>query len=188
MKFTTLITMVTALIVSSSSLTAESFKVDPSHSEIGFKVKHLMISNVKGNFSKFKGSYELEKGELTKLVGEVEVATIDTGIEKRDNHLRSSDFFYAQKYPKMTFKMTKFKGNSVTGELTIRGVTKVVTFDAEVSGMVKDPWGNIRSAVTLEGKINRMDYGLKWNKALEAGGVVVGENVKMEIELEGIAQ
>jgi polyisoprenoid-binding protein YceI len=188
MKAFNLATFAAVLVFSASSLMGQTFKVDPSHSEIGFKVKHLMISNVKGNFSKFSGSYELDKGKLTSLVGEVEVATIDTGIEKRDNHLRSEDFFYAKKYPKMTFKMTKFSGDSVTGELTIRGVTKTLSFDAELSGTVKDPWGNVRSAMTLEGKINRMDYGLQWNKALEAGGVVVGDTVKMEIELEGIAQ
>jgi len=188
MKVTTFITALITLVFGFSSIQAQSFKVDPSHSEIGFKVKHLMISNVKGNFSKFDGSYELEKGKLTKLEGTVEVSSIDTDIEKRDNHLRSEDFFFVEKYPKMTFKMTKFNGDSVTGELTIRGVTKTVTFDADVSGMIKDPWGNIRSAMTLTGKINRMDYGLKWNKALEAGGVVVGESVKLEIELEGIAK
>jgi polyisoprenoid-binding protein YceI len=187
MKTKIVFTLLLALALH-SSLLAQTFNVDVAHSELGFKVKHLMISNVKGNFSNFTGSYELKEGKLLSLNGKVEVKSIDTGIDKRDNHLRSPDFFYAQKFPYMTFKMTKFTGDKVIGELTIRDVTKSVVFDAEVSSTVKDPWGHVRSAITLSGKINRMDYGLKWNKALEAGGVVVGEEVKMEIELEGIAQ
>jgi polyisoprenoid-binding protein YceI len=188
MKVGTLFTVIATLVFGFSSLQAQNFKVDLSHSEVGFKVKHLMISNVKGNFSSFSGSYDLKDKKLTALEGTIDVESIDTANEKRDNHLRSEDFFYAEKYPKMTFKMTKFSGNKAIGDLTIRGVTKPVTLEVEFNGMIEDPWGNTRSSITLEGEINRMDYGLKWNKALEAGGVVVGEEVKLEIELQGIAR
>jgi len=188
MKIKALLSVAATLVLGTTTLLADKYVVDPSHSNIGFKVKHLMISNVTGNFSSFQGSYEIEDGKLTMLEGTVDVATIDTGIEKRDNHLKSADFFLSAKFPHITFKMKEFKGDKVTGDLTIRDVTKTVTLDAEVSQAIKDPWGNMRTAMTLEGKINREDFGLTWNKALETGGVVVGETVKLEIELEGISK
>ena len=177
-----------ALSLSSALLFGAVYDVDPTHSTVGFKVRHMMISNVNGHFSDFSGSYDLEGRVLKSFSGSVETASIDTGIAKRDDHLRSPDFFNAAKYPKLTFTMTKFDGEHVTGELTMHGVTRSVTFDAEVSGTIKDPWGMTRSSVVLEGKIKRSDFGLTYNQVLEAGGVAVGDEVKIIIELEGIAK
>ena len=188
MKLTKLITTLFATILMSGMLHASQYEVDISHSSVGFKIKHLMISNVKGNFTKFTGTYELDKGLLKSLEGTIEASSIDTGIEKRDNHLRSADFFEVAKYPAITFKMLSYKEGMLTGELTIHGVTQTVTLETEVSGTIKDPWGNVRSSISLNGEIKRSDYDLKWNQALEAGGVVVGDEVKLSIELEGIAK
>ena len=188
MRLTKLLSTAAAVTLMSGILYAAPFQVDLAHSSVGFKVKHLMISNVKGDFSKFSGSYDLENGTLKSLQGVVQTASIDTGIDKRDDHLRSTDFFDAARYPEMTFEMISVKGDTITGDLTIRGVTKRVTFDAEISGTVKDPWGNTRSSVSMSGKINRKEFGLKYNQLMEAGGMTVGEIVTISIELEGIEQ
>lgn len=177
---------VSGLLLGSVSLLAVPYSVDVSHSSIGFKVKHMMISTVSGNFSGFSGSYDLEKGVLKSLSGTVKTATIDTGIAKRDNHLRSADFFDVAAFPEMTFTMISQKGIKVTGDLFMHGISKKVTFDLDLGGEVTDPWGNKRSGFILTGKVNRKDYGLNWNEAIEAGGVVVGEEVKISIEIEGI--
>jgi len=178
--------IVSSLWVGLVSLFAAPYSVDVSHSSVGFKVKHMMISTVSGNFSGFSGSYDLEKGIFKSLIGTVKTATIDTGIVKRDEHLRSADFFDVAVFPEMTFKMTSQKGKKLTGDLTMHGVTKKITFDLDIGGEVTDPWGNKRSGFVLTGKLNRKDYGLNWNEAIEAGGVVVGEEVKISIEVEGI--
>lgn len=170
------------------TLSAGTYRVDPSHSEIGFKVKHLMISNVKGKFDTFEGTFGLTEGKLSGLDGVVETASINTENDKRDNHLRSPDFFDAAKYPKMTMRLLSVKGEKAEVELTIRDVTKKVTLEVEMGGEVDDPWGNHRAGLELSGRINRQDFGLRWNKALETGGVVVGDEVKMTIALEGIEQ
>ncbi len=121
------------------------------------------------------------------ISGTVKIKTIHTGITKRDDHLRSADFFDATTYPEMTFVMTAQKGKTVFGNLTMHGVTKAVKLTMDMGGEVVDPWGNKRSGFTLNGTINRKDFGLTWNKAMEAGGVMVGEEVQMTIEIEGIA-
>ncbi len=177
-------------ILAAGALFAGTYKVDTSHSHVGFKVKHLMISSVRGNFEKFDGSFEYDEktGIIKSLEGNVVVASINTDNEKRDGHLKSADFFDAAKHPNLTFKVEKVEGEKAYGKLTMRGVTKDVVFDIEKTGEVIDPWGNKRVGLELEGKVNRLDYGLNWNKALEAGGVVVGEEVKINVELEGIAQ
>ncbi len=175
-------------IFAASALFAGTYKVDASHSNVGFKVKHLMISNVTGKFDKFTGSFEYEEktNTLKALTGDVEVSSINTENEKRDNHLKSADFFDAKNHPKLTFKLDKIDGDTAYGKLLLRGVTKDVKLDFENNGTVVDPWGNKRVGLELTGKINRKDYGLNWNKGLEAGGVLVGEQVKLSIELEGI--
>ncbi|MEA1920749.1 MAG: YceI family protein [Campylobacterota bacterium] len=177
-----------ALLISASTLMGTSYNVDLSHSSVSFKVRHMMVSNVKGHFNDFSGTYKLENGVLTSLSGTVALESVDTGIEKRDKHLRNEDFFNVEKNPEMTFEMTRKRGNSVEGKLTLNGVTKTIKLDADVSGEIKDPWGNQRSGMSLEGKISRSDYGLTWNKMMEAGGVVVGDEIKLMIELEGIAE
>ena len=175
-------------ILAAGALYAGTYNVDRSHSNVGFKVKHLMISNVSGNFDKFSGSFEYnEKSKkITALSGKIIVDSINTDNAKRDGHLKSADFFDAANHPDLTFKLDTIKGDQAYGVLTIRGISKKVALDFEFNGTVTDPWGNKRVGLELEGKINRKDYGLNWNKALEAGGVVVGEKVKLHIELEGI--
>lgn len=168
-----------------------TYGVDVDHSHLEFKVKHLMISNVKGQFTKFSGSfaYDEKSNTLTSLVGSVDVASIDTDNEKRDGHLKSADFFDIAKYPKMELELLELKGDSAVVNLTIHGITKKVTMDFESSGIaVKDPWGSVRRGLSLYGTINRSDFGLKWNKVIESGGLMVGEKVKISIELEGILQ
>ena len=177
-----------ASILSAGALYAGTYNVDASHSNVGFKVKHLMISNVNGNFNKFAGSfnYDEKTKTLKSLEGNIDVDSINTENEKRDGHLKSADFFDASKYPTLTFKLNKIDDDKAYGTLTIKGISKKIELDFENNGTVTDPWGNKRVGLELNGKINRKDYGLNWNKALEAGGVVVGEKVKFNIELEGI--
>ena len=171
---------------------AVEYKLDKVHSNAEFSVKHLMITNVKGEFKDF--NIKLDFDEKTKTINSFEgtavVASIDTGIEKRDAHLKSPDFFDEVNHPNVKFVMTSYKadGNEgkMTGDLTIRGTTKQVTFDVEDIATIIDLQENKRVGFTIEGKINRMDYGLKWNKVLEAGGIAVGETVKITVEVQAV--
>jgi polyisoprenoid-binding protein YceI len=177
---------------------AKSFKVDAAHSSVGFSIKHLVISNVKGRFNDFSGTFALDDKThaLTSAEGEVKTKSIDTGHAKRDEHLRSSDFFGVDdKNPAspnntIKFKLNKFAGDgkkgTATGDITIHGITKPITLDIEIGGVAKDPQGSERAAFTADGRINRKDFGLTWNKALEAGGVVLSEEVAVHIEVEGV--
>ncbi|HEX2877330.1 MAG TPA: YceI family protein [Polyangiaceae bacterium] len=166
------------------------WKLDPSHTSIGFSVPHLVISSVDGRFKEASATVKLDDADLTKSDVSVTIntASVDTGDAKRDEHLRSPDFFDAKKFPTVTFKSTKISkagsGYKLTGNLTIRDVTKPVTLDATVSAPVKTPWGNQARAATVTGKVKRGDFGLKWNKALETGGVVVGEDVTINVKAE----
>jgi polyisoprenoid-binding protein YceI len=187
MKNRFMLMAVSGLLLGSLSLFASPYTVDVSHSSVGFKAKHMMVSTVSGNFSGFSGAYDLDKGVLKSLAGTIKATTINTGILKRDDHLRSADFFDVAKYPEIKFDMVSQKGKKVTGNLTMHGITKQVVLDLEMGGVVEDPNGNMRSGFTLEGKVNRKDFGLLWNKALEAGGVVVSDEIKLIIEIEGIA-
>lgn len=180
-------------VATAASLFSAEYSIDVSHSSIGFSVKHLMVSNVKGYFKTFDGAIVTDDKthRLTKLEGTVDTASVDTDIQKRDDHLKSADFFDSAKHPKMSFVMTKLtplKGEKakVAGNLTIKGVTKPIVFDAEVTKPVEDMQGNKRIGISMNSKINRKDFGLNWNKTLEAGGFVVGDEVKINIELEGI--
>ena len=177
-----------ATLLASSALYAASFNVDKSHSNIGFKVKHMMVSNVVGNFKDFSGTIEYDEKTKTlkSLVGNIAVSSINTENTKRDNHLKADDFFAAKQFPNITFKSTKIDGEEIIGELTLRGITKEVSFELENNGTIIDPRGNTRVGLSLEGKINRKDFGVKYNKILEVGGVAVGDKVKLIIDLEGI--
>ncbi len=177
-----------ASILTAGALFGGTYNVDKSHSNIGFKVKHMMISNIKGQFNDFNGAFKYDEktNTLKSLKGEIKVASINTDNVKRDNHLKADDFFDAKKYPNLTFILDKVQDDKAYGVLTMRGVSKNVILDFENNGSIKDPWGNTRVGLALSGKINRMDYGLKYNSILEAGGVAVGETVKLDIELEGI--
>lgn len=173
---------------------ASTWTIDPDHSNVGFKVRHLMVSNVKGSFEKHTGIVEINDKDITKSKVEVSIDTnsINTNVQKRDEHLRSADFFDVAKYPAMTFvsKKVATAGKDklkVTGDLTLHGITKQVVLDVEgPSKESKDPWGNIRKGATATTKINRKDFGLVWNKALETGGVAVGEEITITLEIEMI--
>ncbi|HEY9723704.1 MAG TPA: YceI family protein [Oscillatoriaceae cyanobacterium] len=172
-----------------------SWKIDPSHSRVGFSVKHMMIATVRGEFTRYSGTLELDTEDLTRsrISGEIEVASIDTRESQRDDHLRSSDFFAAAEHPAIRFESKRLEhveGNDyrVVGDLTIRGVTKEVVLDAEYAGVHKDPWGGTRTGFTVTGAINRKDFGMNFNAALETGGVLVGDKVKLELEVEAVLQ
>lgn len=181
-------TVMAGLLIGSSAVSAAVYNVDISHSSVGFKVKHMMISTVTGKFNNFSGNYDLEKGQFKSLSGLIKADSIDTGIAKRDDHLRSADFFDVGKFGDISFMMTSASKTKMTGNLSIHGITKKVTLDIEMGGVVTDPWGNVRSGFVLTGSINRKDFGLNWNKAIEAGGVVVGDEVKLVVEVEGIEE
>ena len=173
---------------------ASTWDIDPQHSDVGFKVKHLMISNVKGHFDKYTGVVEINDKDITKSKVQVSIDTnsINTNVDKRDQHLRSADFFDVAKFPTMTFVSTQVATAGkdrlkVTGTLTLHGITKEVILDVEgPSAESKDPWGNIRKGATATTKINRKDFGLVWNAALETGGVVVGDEITITLEIEMI--
>ena len=168
------------------------WNLDITHSQAEFSVKHLMISTVRGRFKTLEGSGETNPdGTLKQVELRIDVSSIDTNNSQRDDHLRSPDFFDAAKLPKLTFKSTKIEqagGDvTITGDLTMKDVTKPVTLKGEFSSPVKDPWGNQRSALNVSGDLNRTDWGLGWNMALEAGGFVVSEKVKLSVEVEAVA-
>lgn len=166
--------------------------LDPTHSEITFKVRHMMISNVTGGFSKFDASAETEEEDFTtaKVSFTADVSSVTTGNEQRDGHLQSPDFFDAAKFPQIRFTATKYvkvdnDGNyEVYGDLTIRDITKPVKLDVEFGGVIKDPWGNTRAGFSVEGRINRKEFGLQWHAVTEAGGLVVGDDVRIHGGLE----
>ncbi|MDQ1339299.1 MAG: hypothetical protein QG567_451 [Campylobacterota bacterium] len=176
------------LFLTTGALFGAEYDVDRSHSSVGFKVKHMMVSNVNGVFKEFSGAidYDQKTKKLKSINGEVIAKSVDTGIEKRDEHLRNEDFFDATKFPKMNLKSIEIKGDKIVAELTIKNITKKVNFEYEFGGEVTDPWGNNRIGLELEGKINRKDFGLTYNKTLETGGLLVGDEVKIHIELEAI--
>lgn len=167
------------------------WKIDTTHSHIGFKIKHMMFTNVKGNFGQYSASLEMagEDFEKAKLQFEAEASSVNTNNADRDNHLRSADFFDAEQFPTLKFESTgisKKGGNeyAINGNLTMHGVTQPVTLNAEYSVLPKDPWGVTKIALAIDGKVNRKDWGLNWNSALESGGVLVSENVNLDIETQ----
>jgi polyisoprenoid-binding protein YceI len=171
-----------------------SWIIDNVHTHVGFSVKHMMVTTVRGQFREYRGTLALDTADFTRssFEGEIDVASIDTGNGQRDDHLRTNDFFDAPNHPKITFKSTSIepKGDGeyvVHGDLTIRGVTKPVTFDVEFHGTSKNPWGKTVAGLSARGTVNRKDFGVSYNALLEAGGVAVGEKVKIEIDAELIA-
>lgn len=165
--------------------------LDAAHSQIQFKVKHLMISTVTGNFSKFEAQATASDDFSDAQISfSADVNSINTGIEQRDGHLKSADFFDAENFPTLTFSSTKLDktndGFKMTGDLSIRGTVKSVSLDVEFGGIMVDPWGNTKAGFTIEGKISRKEFGLSWNTVTEAGGIVVSDEVKIygEIELQ----
>ena len=173
-----------------------NWNFDKSHTNIGFKVDHMVIAEVEGEFNSYEGTFSSpaeDNFEGSTISFTVDVNSINTDNKDRDNHLKSDDFFNAEKFPKITFKgksMKKVDGKKykLVGDVTMRDVTKEITLDVEYNGTIKDPWGNTRSGFNLEGKVNRFDYGLKWNNLLETGSLVVGEIVTIEAHVELIKQ
>lgn len=175
--------------------TKTKWTLDPTHSELAFKVRHMMITNVKGEFRKFDARIESNGADFTKSSIDVTIdaASIFTNEDQRDGHLKSADFFDVENYPALAFKGTSFKKvgedeYKLTGILTIKDVSKEVELDVEFGGINKDPWGNEKAGFSLEGKINRKDFGLNWNAALETGGVLVSDEVKIAAEVQFVNQ
>jgi polyisoprenoid-binding protein YceI len=168
-----------------SDLTAGTWNVDPSHSEVGFSARHLMVSKVRGQFKDFAAVVTVAQPfEKSTVEATVQMASIDTNSADRDVHVKSPDFFDVQKNPVMTFKSTKVTNNSLEGLLTIKGVTKPVNFDLDFGGSSADPWGGTRAGFEATTEINRKDFDLSWNVAIEGGGVLVGEKVKIALDVE----
>ncbi len=172
-------------------MAASTWNLDKSHSGITFSVRHMMITNVRGSFNDFDAVVSADASDLTGLEASltIDVNSIDTKDEGRDGHLKSPDFFNAEQFPQISFKKTALvaKGGedyALTGDLTIAGVTKSVTLNTEISGPAKDPWGNTKFGVVADGSISRSEFGLSWNAALETGGFLVGDAIKIHIELE----
>lgn len=186
--------LVFALLVA-APLMAATYDIDASHSSVEFKVKHLAISNVKGTFPSFSGVFDFEPGkpESWSVEATIDLASVDTGNEDRDDHLRNEDFFNTEKNPTMVFKSTGVKMEDddeglLMGTLTLNGKTLPVTLELEINGTVTDPWGNDRAGFSAEGKIDRRQWGLSYGKAMESGGLVIGHEVKISLEIEGIKQ
>ncbi len=174
-------------------MTTEKTKwvIDPAHTEVLFKVKHLVISTVTGSFQKFDGSLVTpnENFDGSEIEFSADIDSIDTNQPDRDVHLKSADFFDAANHPKLTFKSKSFKKKNdtefkLTGDLTIRGIAKTIDLDVEFGGTIKDPWGNTKAGFEISGKINRKDFGLHWNSLTETGSVVVSEEVKLQLNVE----
>lgn len=168
-----------------------TYSLDKAHSVVGFSVRHVMVSKVRGHFNEFEGKIVIgETPAASSVETVIQIASIDTREEARDTHLRSGDFFEVEKFPEMTFKSTavSVKGDEwqVQGDLTIKGVTKSVTLRLEYNGAAKDPWGGTRIGFSASTDIDREEFGLTYNAALEAGGVMIGKSVRIELEIEGL--
>ncbi len=174
-------------------LVAGTWTIDPVHSEVGFSVRHLMVSKVRGSFKTFEGAITIAENPLdSKVEARIDASSVETRDENRDNHLRSQDFFDVEKHPQITFVSTAVrpKGSDyeVTGDLTIHGVTRPVELALEFNGVNPDPWGGLRAGFSAETEINRGDYGIEFNMPLDGGGVVVGDKIKIMIEVEAVLQ
>lgn len=187
---TILLSIVFLVGISLTSFAQTSWEMDKVHSAVKFGVTHLVISTVEGNFKDFNAKFSTKAdGTPDKIEAAIKTSSVNTENEQRDNHLKSDDFFAAAKFPEMLFVSKNFQkvgdnAYKITGDLTIRGVTKSVVLDAKNNGTIKDPWGNTRTGWTASGKINRFDFGLAWNKAIESGGLVVGKEVTISINAE----
>ena len=188
-------TLVAAVLVflAATAVQADEYVLDQPHSNVTFTVRHMAISKVRGTFNEFSGNLNLNPADTSKWSCEatIQVASIDTRNEKRDGHLKSGDFFDAENFPTISFTSTKFipKGDNkfdIEGNLTMRGVTKPVTLQAELTGQVLDPWGNERIGATAKTTVNRMDYGVSWDNVMETGGLVVSHEVDIVLEIEAV--
>ena len=196
MRFKTFFSAAAVLVAlagsAATSSAADKYTVDPSHSSIGFAVRHMVVSKVKGYFNEYTATILYDDKDITKSSAEVTIktASIDTRDAKRDEHLRTPDFFDAAKYPEITFKSKRIEksgeGFVAVGDLTMRGVTKEIQLPFTFAGVVTDPWGNTRLGLSASTKLNRQDYGVSWSKSLDSGGLVVSDDVEIAIEIEAI--
>ena len=182
---------ITGVALFGTSVWAESFSLDASHATLGFAVRHLVVSTVRGSFAEAAGSLETDaSGIPAKAAVTIKAASLATGVADRDKHLRSPDFFDVEKYPELKFESTKIEkaadGVTITGNLTIRDVTKEVTIPCTLSGPITDPWGNVRIGLEGNTQVNRKDFGMVWSKVLDGGGLVVEDQVKIDVSLEFI--
>ncbi len=188
--------VVTAVVsLAGSAFAADVYQIDPAHTSVGFSITHMVINTVHGRFGDVAGTVTVDPDASNALVeaqATIQAKSVDTGIEKRDNHLRSPDFFDVAKFPTITFvskRLEKQGGQTVlVGDFTMHGVTKELSLPITLKGPIKDPWGNLRLGVSAAGSLNRKDYGVTWNKALEAGGVMLGEEVQIQIDAEAVKQ
>lgn len=174
---------------------SQIWKIDPVHSSVRFSVKHMLITEVVGQFKEYNATFTTSKADFSdaKLEATINIQSIDTDNEKRDAHLNSEDFFYSEKYPKISFKSNSVeqideKTFRIKGDLTIRGITKTVVFETSYGGTITDPYGNSRSGWQASTTVNRFDFGLKWNQVMETGGLLVGEEIKINIDAQFILQ
>jgi polyisoprenoid-binding protein YceI len=185
--------MIMILFLTAVSLHAETYKLDKAHSRMGFKVPHLMISSVYGNFDSFSGTfdYDGDKNKLSKFKITLDPSSINTSEAKRDNHLRSEDFFDVKKYPEIKFESGEIinassSPSALKGKLTMHGITKEISLQIKFKGKTKDPWGNQHIVIEVSGTVKRKDFGLNWNKNLDEGGVMIGEEVEIVVEAQGV--
>ena len=174
-------------------MTTSQWNIDPVHSGINFSIRHMVVSKVRGRFGTYTGTLELDDADLTRSFVEatIDAASIDTGTAQRDVHLRSADFFDVERYPELRFRSTRIEQVEpsryrVAGDLTIRDVTRPITLEVEYGGRAKDPWGNERIGFVAKTSIDRKDFGLQWNQVLEAGGVLVGDRVDIELDIQAV--
>lgn len=172
------------------------WSLDPTHSEVQFKIKHLMITNVTGSFAKYEVTAETDNEDFMSadISFIADVNSVTTNNEQRDGHLKGADFFDTEKFPQIKFKVSKYEdidhdgSYELYGDLTIKDITKSIKLDVEFGGLMKDPWGNVKAGFTINGKINRKDWGLNWNAPLETGGVLVSEEVRISCEIQLVKQ
>lgn len=181
-----------ALLLGSFALAADNYKVDPAHSRVGFSVRHLGINDVKGTFDEFEGALVLDQGSIKEASATIQVKSVNTRIQKRDDHLRTAEFFDAAKYPTITFKTKRVEkegGQTILiADFTMRGVTRELRLPAKLTGPTKDPWGSTRIGLEASAKLNRKDYGINYHQVLESGALAVGEEVEIEINAEAIKE
>jgi polyisoprenoid-binding protein YceI len=179
-----------ALLAFSHAHGADNYRIDPAHTSVGFSVRHMGVSNVKGHFDEFVGALVLDNGSIQEANATIQVKSVNSGIERRDNHLRSGDFFDAAQYPELTFKTKRVEKSGdqtiLIGDFTMRGVTKELRLPVTLSGPVKDPQGHTRIGLEAKTTVNRKDYGMKFNAVMETGGLMVGEEVTIEINAEAV--
>jgi polyisoprenoid-binding protein YceI len=175
-------------------MTTQTWQIDPAHSSIHFSVRHLVVAKVRGRLTRWSGTLEVPDGDFGRATARVTIdaSSIDTGVADRDAHLRSADFFDVETYPEITFVSRRVEGSAgdleLVGDLTLHGVTREVALEVESGGASKDPWGNVRAIFSARTAIERKQFGLTWNQALETGGVMVGDKVEIELEVQAVRQ